>query len=529
MKYLFLFLLFAASPTFAATLCAPGSGHDYIVGSTQYPAVESVPWEALAPGDTVRFPYRATPYVGKFAINTRGTATAPIRVCGVKGPNGERPIVSGVEAHTRSTMSYGRSSAAPVNESRSVVMIVSTSAEETLNHPGYIQIDGLKFTGAHPSYGYFDHAGVHQMYSSFDACVWLERGWNVTIADNEITDCGQAIFSRSIDQTPQSQTQNISILGNRMTNNGIVGADGSHTTYLQSFGILVEGNYYGPMRVGSAGNAMKDRSVGLVARYNRIEAGSFAFDLVEAEDTPISAQADPRYRTTYVYGNQIVTSSALGLHYGGDHEGSESNYRKGTLYFWNNSIWFNHGTEGAAWMFRLSTTDEHAEVWNNVFWYDTAIQYAALRTKQDVATGYTAGGIVNLGKNWIVPRWTDGDPVHPPIPGQLNGTANLITTGGNPLTLSTLVPVAAAVGSAQAQEAAVAAYPVNQQWTSAGLSARSSVSDIGAVAATGSVTPPPPPTQPDIRCTNWTQVPPVTTTRPAPKVPVICHAPYTVQ
>lgn len=39
-----------------------------------------------------------------------------------------------------------------------------------------------------------------------------------------------------------------------------------------------------------------------------------------------------------------------------------------------------------------------------------------------------------------------------------------------------------------------------------------------------------PPAQPDINCPNWTQTPaPISANKPRPKLPVVCHAPYTVQ
>ena len=46
-------------------------------------------------------------------------------------------------------------------------------------------------------------------------------------------------------------------------------------------------------------------------RYNRIEEGAHAIDLVEAEDFPVTALALPAYRTTHVIGNQIL-SGAVG-------------------------------------------------------------------------------------------------------------------------------------------------------------------------------------------------------------------------
>ena len=39
---------------------------------------------------------------------------------------------------------------------------------------------------------------------------------------------------------------------------------------------------YGPLRSGALGNAVKDRSAGLVVRYNRIEGGARSVDMVEA-------------------------------------------------------------------------------------------------------------------------------------------------------------------------------------------------------------------------------------------------------
>lgn len=54
-----------------------------------------MPWDKLVAVDTVRIFYSTTPYRGKFMLSGNGTAAAPIRVCGVKGPNGERPIIDG--------------------------------------------------------------------------------------------------------------------------------------------------------------------------------------------------------------------------------------------------------------------------------------------------------------------------------------------------------------------------------------------------------------------------------------------------
>ena len=422
--------------------------------------------ENLQAGDTVRIFYRADPYKGKFSINAHGTYQAPVRVCGVKVPNGERPIVDGNGATTRPTMSYGRNSASDTNQSRGVVMIVSRAEEDGVTQPEYIQIDGLKIQAGQPAYSYVDMSGNTQQYAGFGGCIWVERGHHITIADNEIQDCSQAIFSRSMDGNSSVLTMDLRIALNRFYNNGEALNNTIHTTYIQSVGVTYEFNYYGPMRPDAWGNAIKDRSVGAVVRYNRMESGAYAFDFVEAEDYSEYANSDPNYRTTFVYGNQIIKEGPLAVHYGGDHAGSEPNYRKGTLYFWNNTVHMLQSTEGAAYLFRMSTTEESGQVWNNVFVYDGATQYPCVRTSQEVAPPYVTGGIVNLGVNWIDDRWGDSDPYHD-VPGELNGTTNFVVGSPWPVDPATLIPLAggAAVDTSQPQLPDVANLPVDHELT----------------------------------------------------------------
>lgn len=145
----------------SAAPCVAGSGQDYQVGpgAGQLGSLDQVPWENLAAGDTVRIFYRAQPYRGKFLLMAHGTPSAPVRVCGVKGPNGECPIVSGDGATTRTTLVYGGVSSAAIQESRSVVMIKG-DASIWDDFPSHIQIDGLAIRGAHPDYSFTDTQGA---------------------------------------------------------------------------------------------------------------------------------------------------------------------------------------------------------------------------------------------------------------------------------------------------------------------------------------------------------------------------------
>ena len=475
--------VFAATPWVPpaiapATLgpCVAGKGRDLTVGPGRTHAeLHQVPWETLAPGDTVRIFWRPTPYRGKFLISAEGTSTAPVRVCGVKSATGQRPVISGENAVSRPQLknAYGSGDYGITwTEGRGIVFIgLNRNLDAWTDHPSYIRIDGLAFQKAHPNYSYTDTAGKKRAYVDFGAAIWVDRGWNVTIADNEISDATHAIFSRSIDNAGADYqvTKNLRIAYNHMWNNGIVGNALVHTTYVQSRRVTYEFNHYGAPRAGSGGASLKDRSSGTVIRWNRLEGGSRAIDLVEPEDWPAIAKADPAFRTTLVYGNQIHKDGRIGstIHYGGDHMGSESDFRKGTLYFWGNTvhIW---GKDYAA-IFQPSTIDERVEAWNNVFFPEagtephglpTSIQF---RTNQDNANGIADGGRVNLGRNWVWSNWYDNGPWGKPIGGTLTGTANLVTGSAYPVDTTSFVPIAGrtALDRAAAPSAAVAAIVVN--------------------------------------------------------------------
>ena len=463
--------------------CEPsGVGRDYQVGPApgQIESLDGVPWERLGPGDTVRVFHRSEPYRGKILLMAEGRAEAPVRLCGVKGPQGERPVIDGRDAVTRPGLRYGH----PLHESRAIILVNRLGSQDFRAYPSHIQIDGLAVRSAHPRHAFTDAAGQRRPYEEFGACIWVERGHHVTIADNEISDCTHAVFSRSTPDGDFSVTKHLRLTGNHMHGNGVARSYTIHTTYLQSMGVVVEFNRYGPMRPGATGNAIKDRSTGTVIRYNRIEDGARAIDLVEAEDFTAFAQADPAYRETFVYGNQIIKDGRKGsvVHYGGDHPGSEASYRKGTLYFFHNTVHVT-GTEAA--LFQLSTLDEKAEVWNNVFTFDPAVRHPRMRMGQDNAPGIPSGGIVNLGRNWIGARWSDAGPYHR-VDGRLTGTQQQLTGPTSPVAPDTLHPLPRSpiIDAALPGPAAADDHPVSFQLDPAGRPVprvvRGKAADLGA-------------------------------------------------
>jgi len=478
-------------PLVAWPACVPsGSGVDYTVGPGRSLAtLDEVPWERLAPGDTVRIFHSSTPYRGKFLLAARGTAARPVRVCGVRGPNGERPVIDGQGASTRAALAAAfAGNGSDIFQSRALAMVKSLASDAWTDRPSHLQIDGLKFTRAHPAYQFRDTAGALKTYASFGACIWIDRGTHITIADNELSDCAMGVFSRTTDDGSGAITENLRIVGNVIHGHGIAGSESEHNTYTQGLGVVIEHNVFGPLRPGARGNAIKDRSAGLVVRYNRIEEGARAIDLVEAEDFPLLAMSRADYRTTLVYGNQIRKNGETGslIHYGGDHYGStpgaswgEPVYRKGTLYFFHNTVIV---TGRSAAVFQLSTTEERAEVWNNAFVFASTVAEKSLRMSQSVGPAWTSGGVLNLGRNWLSIGWQDIDQWHT-VGGQLNVQIPPLTGLRSPLVAGGWVPQ---TGSALV-DAAVAgplAVPVEWQLDASGRSqprgVRGAAADLGA-------------------------------------------------
>jgi hypothetical protein len=437
-----------------------------------------VPWNNLQPGDTVRIFWQPTAYKEKFLVTGHGTASAPIRVCGVKGPNGERPIIDGKNATTGSSINYGTQI---LNQTRNVVIVMG-AAGNYYDAPEYIQIEGLEITGQYSTYSFTDNAGVVRPYDSanFGACLWIERGHNVIVRDNVIHDCTNGIYSRSLDpdlpgQTFQ-QTMNLLLSHNTIYDAGVVGDDHEHSSYIQTIGVTYEFNHYGPQRAGAFGSSMKDRSVGAVIRYNFVDGGARSLDLVEAEDYPLTATANPAYRTTYAYGNVIRNSGTSGIpiHYGGDHyyapagaTWGEPIFRKGTLYFFSNTLILTDA--GLLPMFDLSTTEEHAEIFNNALIAPQGQLVMACDYGEAGNTAVVAGGNINLGTNWITAGWLATSPNNL-LPGSIRtGTSNLVTGTSVPVDLTTFAPLASSplLNASQAPISAVASYPVDHEYAAA--------------------------------------------------------------
>ncbi len=373
-------------------------GAEYRVGPGQPLATPgAVPWESLQPGDTVLIHWREEPYRDKWVICGAGTAEAPIRIRGVPDPNGRLPVIDGRDAATRGALNFW-------GEERGVIKIggANRPADTT---PAHIIVENLDVRSGRPPFSFTGRNG-HTDYAKNAASIFVEKGDHITIRNCRLHDSGNGLFV-----SPKSNE--VLIEGCHVWDNGIEGSIYEHNSYAEAAGITFQFNRYGLLRKGCPGNNLKDRSAGLIVRYNRIEGGNRQLDLVDAAGDARIAR-DPRYRKTLVYGNLLIERDGEGnnqiVHYGGD-SGKKEWYRNGVLYFYHNTVVSTRA--GTTTLFRLSSADERADCRNNILYCTAPGRSFALMN---------AEGTLELRNNWLPDAWQVS---HGHFSGTLNTGENL--------------------------------------------------------------------------------------------------------
>jgi len=378
MRYYYLFILLSFS-TIHAT--------DYHVGPNQtLTTISEVPWATLNAGDRVYIHWRSTSYKEKWVINRQGTATNRIEIIGVNGPQGQQPVIDGNGAVTVNGVNFW-------NQKRGVIKIGGSNTPAD-GLPAYITIDNLEIRSGRPPYQFTNDSNQTETYANNAAAIYVEKATNLIIRNCTLKDSGNGLFIGAND----GQTKNILIEKNYIYDNGIVGRIYEHNTYTAAINITYQFNRFGPLREGADGNNLKDRSAGLVVRYNWIESGNRQLDLVDAEDSQVLVN-DPSYNTTHVYGNVLIEPDGAGnsqmVHYGGD-SGTTEDYRKGVLYFYNNTVISTR--TGNTTLIRLSTNAETAQVFNNVIFTSASGNRFAM---------ISGNGTFIMHHNWLKTSWRD--------------------------------------------------------------------------------------------------------------------------
>jgi len=455
------------------------SATTYEVGPGKaYLSVGAVPWESLAPGDTVLIHARAAPYAEKWVVNARGTESAPVTVRGVPDAGGALPVIEGSGATTRPALNYW-------NEERGVIKVGGSNVPAD-GTPAWVVIERLHVRGARPPARFTGRNG-DAAYAQNAAAIYVEKGDHVTIRECELEGNGNGLFVAPA-------ATDVRVERSDLHGNGNAGSAFEHNSYTEALGITFEGNRYGPLLADSGGrplaqgNNLKDRSAGAVIRWNWIEGGNRALDLVDAEGSA-ALVADPSYAVTRVYGNVLLELddglNSQVVHFGGD-SGTTADYRP-ELHFWSNTVFSARG--GNTTLVRLSSPGQTARVWNNVVHATAGAGRLAL---------VEGGGGIELGGNWLTAGWVASHGVTGPVTD-----AGGNRTGSDPrfadVARQDLGPAAGSplLGAAAPVPAPLAAIPLDRQYLRHQATAPrgDSGAAVGAFAeGGGGITPGPGPT-----------------------------------
>ncbi len=453
--------------------------------------LSQVPWNTLAAGDVVNIHYDVNPYHEKFLISTSGTPAQPIKIIGIAGPNGEKPIIDGDHANAISgqicyaqTQQYGLIFIEPGNAPNGSCPFGSYAPI-----PHDIVIDNLEIRNAHPNFTFSVDGGAQQAYAAFSCGIYAERVQDLVVRNCNFNHCGLGLFINSKFGI-HALSQNILVERNTFTQNGIVGDGHDHNSYIEAVNVVYQYNYYDALVVGSYGASIKDRSAGNIFRYNWINAsGGHAIQIAEPQGGLGLIDQLPSYRQTYVYGNVIFNGkdgAGRIIRYGGD-QGIYANYRQGTLYFYNNTLIDEGDKYQVPGATRYNTSifllPDYGEVGNvpikeivdcrnNIFYNQAATPGVNPTTLEILSTDLS--GTVNMINNWLSPGVTDkhtyfGSPSNAGVVNHSNttyGNNGLNNPGFNGYAAQdyTLSAFSNAIDGSTALSAAAVNYPVLEQY-----------------------------------------------------------------
>lgn len=367
--------------------CVEGEGKIYNVGPGQtYTSPKNVPWFSLKACDIVNIYYSPTPYRDIIYFSMRGEKNKWIIVRGIPGPKGEKPIFDGENA-----VMPNDSRVNPNVDAAGLFIVFKPSSEIARANdykPGYLQIDGFTFQKARAPAMVTAATGERRQWGSFSSGVYVTGADFVAITNNEFKDNGLGLFANSNDAGNALQTVSLLVRGNYFHHNGNVASFSEHNSYTEGVGTLYEYNYFGPLVDGAYGDNIKERSSGIVLRYNYIEGGANLISLRDPESNGAyeAAQKDiwgeRMVTAAFIYSNILVIKkdTSIMVGHGDAMHGSGQQYREGSIFFYGNRViarvdnspfWFNNAyyEKSGVPLFALSNTRAPTSVIarNNLF------------------------------------------------------------------------------------------------------------------------------------------------------------------
>ena len=346
--------------------------------------LSDVPWTDLHPGDTIRLHWRSTPYAEKIQIPARGTAEEPIRFIGVRGPNGQRPVISGANAITGPNTDFASWDS---TQFLGLVTISRGHSDPSTFKPSFIEISGLEIR---------DVAQTQGIWYEGAAGIRLIGAESVTIRDCKIHHTCSGIVGRMGYGGEFGVNRDILIERCHFHDIGTAGQYGNANIRTSAAGLTIRFCRLDAPVAGSYGDNVFDRSAGTVIEACRIEGAGRMLVLVE----PIGSGAeilrnDPRFQTTRLAGNLIFVTNPYASHpifVGADSSGVDQ-ARSGTFEMHHNTVLISNGV----YKVNVPTVFSNLSVdfRNNIVWAQG----------NEILQIMGGAGTLNSGPNWLSPNW----------------------------------------------------------------------------------------------------------------------------
>ena len=290
----------------------------------QFSALSQIPWSKLQGCDTVRIYPKANnaPY-NEMILISAGTNVAPtapdrfMRVLGMPDPvTGALPIIDGTNATQLETLPgqaprvlqyHDNKNASPVLHKLGLVMVGPQQGYYYHGGPaGYISIENLELRNARYDVPYNNGlTGAADKFHSLATCLYVEAAAHLVVKGNIIHDCSNGLFINSKNGALVELSQDVLISNNRFFGNGnaplknVTNGYSEHESYTEARDITFEYNYFGPNTPGAHGGCIKDRSSGLVVRYNTFASDcGIKLNLQDSTGGQALIFGDPGYQTT---------------------------------------------------------------------------------------------------------------------------------------------------------------------------------------------------------------------------------------
>ena len=377
-----------------------------------YTNLASMAWSALLPGDTVNIHYQPGGYHEVILLCNSGVSNAPITINGVPDPvTGALPVLDGHNAVTATNVPWGDGSQNTLG-----VIVVAPSASQPYGYiPSWIVIQNLQVQDADPTNSVTESSGIQAAYDITAAAIYVKFAQHIMVNGCQLNDSANGFYCGTEANDLNQLSADITIQSCWIHHNGFPGNYEGDNLTTESRGIRIEDCLIGPLRAAASGNQITDRSSGTVLAYNQFILGpntGGAFWFSQTENGLGIIDADPAYRTNFVYGNVFYnpTNSASEELFLYDAPYIQNSPRNGTLFFYDNTV-VNQCTAAERFNTSLFTlpSETEAQQWslsdtvdcrNNIF---VTVAPNGLNGAGEMTLLDSDAGTINLGTNWLSP------------------------------------------------------------------------------------------------------------------------------